>query len=92
MRDVCLKMDSNHGDGASTAILMAYRGMAESTRLMGDVAIKHEEVEASIRCLKSTANVKDLLNVVSEPEATPLLLEALQEIGEDGTILIQDGQ
>ena len=34
MRDVCLKMDSNHGDGASTAILMAYRGMAESTRLM----------------------------------------------------------
>lgn len=92
MRDVCLKMDSNHGDGASTAILMAYRGMAESTRLMGDVAIKHEEVEASIRCLKSTANVKGLLNVVSEPEATPLLLEALQEIGEDGTILIQDGQ
>ena len=28
MRDVCLKMGSDHGDGASTAILMAYRGMA----------------------------------------------------------------
>ena len=36
--------------------------------------------------------MEDLLNVVCEPEATPILLEALQEIGEEGTILIQDGQ
>ena len=92
MRDVCLKMGSDHGDGASTAILMAYRGMAESARLMGSATINHGEVEAVIRCIKSNANVEDLLNVVCEPEATPILLEALQEIGEEGTILIQDGQ
>lgn len=92
MRDVCLKMDSQHGDGASTAILMAYRGMAESVRLMGEVKISSEDIKPLLEPLQSDANIKDLLNVVCEPEATPLLLEALQEIGEEGTILIQDGQ
>ena len=92
MRDVCLKMDSKHGDGASTAILMAYRGMAETVRLMGETAINLNEVSSIVERFESSANIKDLLNVVCDTEATPLLLEALQEIGEEGTILIQDGQ
>ena len=90
MRDICLKMTQKHGDGASTAILMAYRGMAESVRLQGDVNLTLGDCLSEI---KADGHLVDLLNVIcgQDTHASHIVLEALQEIGEEGTILIQDG-
>jgi len=92
MRDICHKMGSKHGDGSSTSILMAHRGMAECFRLQSAPLITGSEIRDTLNMITPSGEITDLLRVVPCTHAQEIILNALQEIGEEGTILIQDGQ